>query len=1195
MSGWTDIVVVGAGLAFLGVVPSAAVAKTSGYCLECHSQKFADRVSRGSIGEDRSVYQARLESCPGVRSLAEEVFFTESRIFRLDRILNTLENQEGARTRLKERVSDTADSFLDLKSGKKVSIGEFGREASTLRTALQKIYDRTLQARNESDRRFLIGLGCLVFLGILILLGIGYRKLNRMEKTLLLFLSVGGSLFLNACSYGPAETEKKSPAQEQLDQALSAAAQTSRQMDETFYQAVLLAQMARDWSKVEPGPAEKAFQLAWQMALAAREKAGKNQGLREIASRWPDQREAQKGKVNFDTILDLRDELRSSDGRIWALRAIAEEWSQAEPKKGRSALEWVAQEAVNIKDAELRDQELAAIAGAWASVNKNRTSEIARLIHAPFLKAMALAEASMSTSQLAEAWQAAESISGEYPQIKAFIRLSAAGARMDPAEKNTWAEKIFSKVRNVKNPQMQAFAMQKLVGEWSAVDRGQAERWAAAISNNFPAVRGYAFIFLAERSAKIPSGKALAALKEALVEAGKVEDSYEAQKIQSLALQKMAELDPREAVLGLSQVRDPFFRSVILAHLAGQFSRQNKGTALDLADKIPFEALRFKTITSIISRWMEDERNKAASLYQEASAAAAHISDPYGKCMSLIELGKKWGRWDRKMETALLESAWKSAKEIPSVALQAEVLEAISGAWRNYDKAKAEAVMESIDPSALRARKSLEEIRLWAQTDPAKARQWAEGMPSAFPLEKAAALREVAGGMKKIKPLPALEILEKALTQTLTLPETPKSQQLLSRIISDSARLDRERTLRILLPVVDREIRDLLLKEAGNIWAPEDSLWAMKAAGNISESSLRLGLLRKIAERQAQKFTLQKSDKAVLAALWQWGRGREKAKNEETEAVPFYEKALQEIEKVADRRDRSYLVCGLTADWALIDEKKALQVAEKISPELPEPLSYAFLQVGTQLGKWNRKEAEAVFQKALTATADIIDPALKAQRMLQLGQQWKVFDRSRGKEVLKKAESEARKVNPRPDKENQVLAEILSARSALEPEEGLAIARSAGTPFLKAKVLMENGESLTQSSIEENIKILDKALEFAQKSKNQRLISEIAVAWSSLETEKALEILGQVENRELRFQALRQMALKGSGPSREETRHFSELAIREAAGMDGLQEKVKCLSQIAGDCQKTDKERAKAIYRKAYQFAQKARLSIPQF
>ena len=124
------------------------------------------------------------------------------------------------------------------------------------------------------------------------------------------------------------------------------ATQITGQMEETFYQSCLLAEMSREWSKIEPAASEKGFQLAWQMSLEAREKAVQIKALQEIVSRWPDPEKASKGEGSVRTVLDLRDELRNAEGRTWALRAVAEEWIRVNPKRGRSALEFATREVL---------------------------------------------------------------------------------------------------------------------------------------------------------------------------------------------------------------------------------------------------------------------------------------------------------------------------------------------------------------------------------------------------------------------------------------------------------------------------------------------------------------------------------------------------------------------------------------------------------------------------------------------------------------------------------------------------------------------------------------------------------------------------------------------------------------------------------------------------------------------------------
>ena len=339
MKFWLKILSAGFLGVTIGAFPAIAQGKTAGYCLECHSSKSIPDSSLSGMTSDRSVYLAKLDPCPGLRSASEETYFTGTRMVKINEILQTLAS-EGWSMEVLERKADRAgESFSRLKSGGVTSTGELARESSALRTALQKIYDQTVQTRAESDRRWLIGIGVLCFIVLLALLGVGFHKLVRMGRVGLLLLLIGGNLCLAACSPGPSEPLKKSPAQESLDQSLSVAGQAAGKIEEGFYQSILLARMARGWSRVDPGATEKAFQLAWKMALAHRQDMEKLRSFKEEVSRYPDRSAAVKEKVNYDTVLDLRDELRNVDSRTWALRAVAEEWARADEKNGREALE----------------------------------------------------------------------------------------------------------------------------------------------------------------------------------------------------------------------------------------------------------------------------------------------------------------------------------------------------------------------------------------------------------------------------------------------------------------------------------------------------------------------------------------------------------------------------------------------------------------------------------------------------------------------------------------------------------------------------------------------------------------------------------------------------------------------------------------------------------------------------------------
>jgi hypothetical protein len=1175
----------------IGAFPATAPAKPAGYCLECHPSGSLPDSSLSGMTSDRSVYLAKLDPCPGLRSASEEMFFTESRATKIREILQTL-GKEGWSTEILGRKADqTSESLSRLKSSRIQSTLELVRESSALRSALQKIYDQTVQKRTESDRRWLIGIGVLCFIALLILLGVGFRKLARMGKIGLLILLVGGSLSLASCSSGPSEQAQKSPAQESLDQSLSVAGQAAGKMEEGFYQSILLAQLARHWSQLDPAAAERAFRLAWEMALTYRQDGEKLRFFEERVARYPDRSAAVKQKVNYDTALDLRDELRNVDSRTWALRAVAEEWAKADQKRGGQALEDASRKTEEIKDPEIRDRDLKSLAEAWAPLDENRARVISGSMADPFLKSLALTRMALSArtkekaaNLLREALETAQSISSPYPQAQALMRISAAAARVLPQEKNSWAEQAIARIQKLKNPELREAGLQEMIFLWASVDGEMAERWAGELKPEQAEARAYAFLQLSLKPG-IPREKAKTLLFKALEEAKRTPDAYESGKIMSQVGRELVKVDLQSALDVVEQVQDLSYRSEILAAIAESLSRKDPAKALDLAGKIPLEEMRASAMVEIIGWGAREDRRKMLSLYQETFQAAQAIPDPYTRALTLIDLGKEWGGMEKGKEIGPLEMALKTTEAIPNLSARAEVLEILAAAWKPFNPDTAPVIMGRIDPSVTGVKKTVADVRLWAKTDPAKAGKWAESLPDSFPYEKAVALKEVAANWKKSQPKAALGLLEKALQMVPFIPEGARKNRIPAELAAEAASVDKEWTIRWISQVPDPSLRDLLCKGAGKFWATEDPAQALKAAQEISESSLRMELYHKAAEGAAKK--------GLISFLSPWAAGIEKAKREGLEAVPFYEGALQGIEKVTDPKERAYLLGALAADWSGIDEKKALQIVEKIpANEFPEPNSYALLQIAAQYAKWSRKEAETLFPKVLSAAEKISDPSLRAQRMLQIARQWKLINPEKGKEVLGKAMVEARKgSSPSPD----VILAILQTQVSWEPEKSGSIAKSAGSAAMQARIFLEGSKVLRARLIDEKTKILEKALALARKEKNERLMGDVAAAWFALVPRKGLEILGEMQTRDLRVQTLRRMAQGNGSLPGEEARRLLDQAADEAAKTGGAKEIIQLLNEVASDMVPFDKDRARATYLKAYQIAEKEFLTKPMF
>ena len=1164
------------GILFLvcgGTAPSA-VAKTAGLCLECHSQRFSFNGSSDFYGaagiEDRHVYQARLNPCPGVKTLTEETFYTENRLAQMNRMAAEADSEGTAVAAWRRKAAETGESFSRLKMEAGGSVSQFARGAAVLRSGLQKVYDQAFEARAESERRWLIGVSGILLLLVLVFVGIGYRKLSRIGIKILFAVLLCGSFSLSACSQDAKETTPKSAPQERLDQARTVAARLTAKVEDRFSESILLAQVARDWARIDGPGGEKTFQLAWRMALKAREEGRQIGPLKKVVEQWPNPVEAARQKVNFDAVLDLRDDLRAIEGRTWALRAIAEEWWQANPKKGREALESATREAYGIPNEDVRDIELKTIAEAWAVIDETKALETGRAIQDRFLKSVFLAglasglkEKEKTGGLLQEAWKLMETISPAPLKIQAFARISAAAAGCFPQEKGEWADKARTKMKELKDPLLQGFALQELVFAWAPRDWEQAERFAQEIPADQAEVRAFAMIRIGGVE-NIPPEKAAAAFQRAIGEADRIQNAFQAQKAMMQALLKMAVQTPEQAKRYLPRIQDPILRSEVEARLVDTMATGGLDEALRAAGHIPSEFLRSRAVLKVLNEKLPRDIAQTASLFQDAMKAGANLPDPYTRVLFLADLGRSWGRIDKNREAAIYEEALMASKEIFSPSLKAEAIEALAAAWKSSDKGKAQAVLENIDPAVRRARQAVEEVKLWAKTDFGKARETAESIPASFSIEKIQAYKELGVAVKKERPNQGLEALEKAWGFAVALPEGGSREKILIQILTGASLLNVDKTLAMAEAVSDRESKDLLLREAGSALFKEESAvslsGALKVAKEISESSARTAIYQKAAERFVKGSVKGNgTDQAIQAALSQWGRGREAAKREETEAVPFFGGAYREIGKIADSRDRAFLLAALISDWAQVEEDKALKAAETIPSEMAEALSYGLLQTGIQFRKWNRKEAEGAFEKTLRAAEKIPDPSLRGQRMVQIAREWHLVNKDKGKDVLRKA------------------------------------AEDPGSPYRRAKSLLDFGKLIHKESIDKDLKLLEKSLPLAHESKNPRLLGEIALGLSHVDADKAQDILGQIGSKGARVNALRRMAEQKAKTQPSLTASLLEKATQEALAIEGLGEKISALRGLATDWAGLDPARAKATYHLIFQAAEKADLATSGF
>ncbi len=1192
-------------LAF-GLTAVPAWAQNTGFCFECHSgngfgdTQAATRISR--LDERGSVYQNRIHPCPGLRSLAEENFFTESRILRLDEILQELGKKGWDTGVLQRSLHQNAEAFSSLKAEAIRSSSQFSQEASALRSKLQKIYERASQMREETDRRWLIGVGSLVLLGLLLFVGIGYGKMNRIGKLLWLIGLAAGCFTLNACSSGTGEMAKKSPAQEQIDRSLSIARQVSGQLGEASHLSLLLAQMGRHWASINAREAERTFELAWKVASQAQENGAKLQSLDFIAFRWREPSAAAKEKVSFDSVLDLRDQLRQVRGGTWALRAVAEEWLKADPVRGRQALERVLQRATSGKDGEIRDRELRAIAEAWTRVDIQVAWGVCRSIQNPFLRSMALKEVGRafenrrkSEEVFAEAWQTATKIEPPVERIYAMIRIAASAAPASPADGRNWTQRVWNQIQEEKNLQLRSWLTRDLVQAWSPIDPEQAERWLSEIPAEFPISRAYALLALA-KGPQVSEGKKLSLLQTALAEAKKFSDDFAEKKLKRIVVEAISQLDPEKGIALIPLVADPADRSRVLSQIARQQGAKRKEKGLDVADTIPIDAFRQAAIVEVIDQWVDREMDQLRRLSQEALRISASISDPYERIFRLIEIGKNGNSGDGRIASRAFEEAWKSVEEISPSWKKAVASGEIAKAWKQSNPEKADEVLRGIDPTVIRLRNFVAEIRLWAAVDPDRARKMAEEIPSVFPLEKAQGLKAVALALKNSRKDTAWEYLERSLDFILPLPaEGTGREKFIGDVIGEMARLDGGRTFQVLERIQSENMRDAMLGEAARAFIQENS-WeglqrALASTARIGQGTLRLDLYRRIADTAAKLRPAIHSDSLMgpaLVGVSFWGQGREQAKREEVKSAPFFKMALQSMQQIKGEKERSFLTSALAADWALIDEEKALQTIDQAAQLFAEPYSHGLLQIATQMKRWNRKEAQGIFEKALGACEKIEDPYLRLRRRLEIAQRWWEIDQGKGKELFTRAREEAEKLLKPGGTKNEILEEILLTWCNREPQSSHAIAANVKVPKIRAAIFTAAARREKSETLGKNGKRLDAALQFARAEQNLRLQGRVAAAWYSLDPSKGLEIVKGIESPAVRSETLKRIAMRNERMSKEESNEQLDLALQEALKIEEGTGKIQFLKNLADHWAKIEAARAEKIYRKIYEMSEEA-------
>jgi hypothetical protein len=135
-------------------------------------------------------------------------------------------------------------------------------------------------------------------------------------------------------------------------------------------------------------------------------------------------------------------------------------------------------------------------------------------------------------------------------------------------------------------------------------------------------------------------------------------------------------------------------------------------------------------------------------------------------------------------------------------------------------------------------------------------------------------------------------------------------------------------------------------------------------------------------------------------------------------------------------------------------------------------------------------------------------------------------------------------------------------------------------------VLLERGKAEAGETVEEDIRVLERAFQYSQKARQDRLTSEISLAWYILSPEKGLRVCSQIESKALLIQTYCGM-IRTHGPARrEESKRLLEKALQEAGVIDGAAERLRALKMIAESGMAVDQAQARAAYLSAYRIVE---------
>lgn len=617
------------------------------YCQSCHSRQELDFIGHAVTTWQGGIGAAAVTPCPAMKTIQEELYYTERLLLAIDRLQATLPAVAN-NAALTARLETVQQGYLRLLDAPVTSLDAFTTEAGNLRYKMGKIY-AALQAQEEACKRT-NAIIAAVIVSALILVSLGWGWYNtrlakgpalrlrpgRFAGIAVLLLLIAGFFSLPLLR----EPEQVTAASDVVAQAVQTKLDTAQRAgdaaDRSLARAWMLGQVAAVWSSLDAGQGQRALETA---QTAAAESAS------AAAALWGAAASAEEAAIADAASMEqaglIAAEIDATRSRAWGYRLLAEAWSKQDPQKTQELLE-IALTTSDAAHGVYRDldRRLIALAIAWndpgGSVKK--ATEVLESVQDPALRAWGLHELGQYETSALDAEEQAHLIDQA---------IEAARQIKDPVQRSRWLASLDDLHEGA----------------------GLADEALAALDE----VQGS------------PRAFALAKLARLLFDqevAGRIDPAYpEAQALAWLYLEKAP-----EAWEAAGRITDPFERSRAQVEVVRLAAGSDPEKASQLAAEIMIPLLRDRA-TSIAVRATGDE------------AQLSSIGSVYDRAMALLILGRPGDAAglaaDLKEPYPLLWASQALAVSDPQQALAL-----VDNLQREVDKAQAltELAVQSGDP-----------------------------------------------------------------------------------------------------------------------------------------------------------------------------------------------------------------------------------------------------------------------------------------------------------------------------------------------------------------------------------------------------------------------------------------------------------------------------------------------------------------